>query len=133
MEQSVALRQWKLELKTVNGRLRNWWNVVANKEYIARLQKAIKHLHGAESKHVESVAVQEVFRRKTLWKGVVEVFTLIGHPKAQRAYAWSYMEGQNNETEQFVAVLELPPVDSPQAAVKVAVGEAVNKVRSSMN
>lgn len=106
---------------------------MANKDYIARLKTAIAHLHGAESKHVESVPVQEVFRGRTLWKGIVEVFDLTGHARAKRAYAWSYKEGAKNETEQFVAVLELPPVDSPQAAVKVAVGDAVNKERSSRN
>lgn len=106
---------------------------MANKDYISRLQKAISHLHGAESKHVDSVPVHEVFKGKTLWQGTVEVFDLTGHPKARRAYAWSYMEGKNNETEQFVAVLELPPVDSPRAAVKVAVGDAINKARVTRN
>jgi len=106
---------------------------VANKDYIARLQKAISHLHGTDSKHVESVPVHEVFRGKTVWKGIVEVFDLTNHPNAKRAYAWSYMEGKNNETEQFVAVLEIPPVDSPQTAVKIAVGDAVKNARSSRN
>ena len=133
MARSVAPLRWKLELKAANGRLRNSLNVVANKDYIARLQKAIADLHGANSKHVESVPVQEVFRGQTLWKGIVEVFSLTDHPKAKRAYAWSYMEGAKNETEQFVAVLELPPVDSPQAAVKVAVGNAVKEARASRN
>jgi hypothetical protein len=43
---------------------------------------------------------------------------LIGHPNAKRVYAWTYRDGAQNKT---VAVLEIPPVDSPQSAVKVAV------------
>jgi hypothetical protein len=43
---------------------------------------------------------------------------LMGHPNAKRVYAWTYGDGAQNTT---VAVLEIPPVDSPQSAVKVAV------------
>jgi hypothetical protein len=42
---------------------------------------------------------------------------LMGHPNAKRAYAWTYRDSAQNKT---VAVLEIPPVDSPQSAVKVA-------------
>jgi hypothetical protein len=52
------------------------------------------------------------------WDGVVETFELGGHPKAKRCHAWSYEE--NGET-QYVIVLELPPVDSAESAVKVAI------------
>jgi hypothetical protein len=41
-----------------------------------------------------------------------------GHPKAKRAYAWTYRDGDQDKT---MAVLGIPPVDSPQAAVKVAI------------
>jgi len=37
----------------------------------------------------------------------ISVFDLIGHPKAKRAYAWTYRDGDQNKT---VAVLEIPPV-----------------------
>ncbi len=94
---------------------------MANKDYIERLRQAILHLHQADSVHVESVPVHEVFRGKTAWKGVVEVFDLKGHPKAKRAYAWSHRDGRHGQDERFVAVLEIPPVDSPQTAVKVAI------------
>ncbi len=85
---------------------------------IALLQKAIRETHGCDSRHVESVPVVEQFEGKTAWRGTVEVFDLIGHPKAKRAYAWTYRDGDQNKT---VAVLEIPPVDSPQSAVKVAI------------
>jgi hypothetical protein len=85
---------------------------------ITKLKDAIRATHGCESLHVESVRVKEIFEGQTGWQGAVEVFDLIGHPKAKRAYAWTYRDGDQNKT---VAVLELPPVDSPQSAVKVAI------------
>jgi hypothetical protein len=53
------------------------------------------------------------------------VFTLSGHPKAKKAYGWSHADGKDNKGERFVTVLELPPVDSPQTAVKVAIAAEV--------
>jgi len=51
----------------------------------------------------------------------VEVFDLAGHPKAKHAYGWSHPDGQDNKTERFVAVLELPPVTSPVTAVRASI------------
>jgi len=99
-------------------------NVVANPEYIENLRAVIGKLHGCGSKHIESVPVHEVFRGKTVWDGVVEVFDLVGHPKAKRAYGWSYPDGNK---EQFVTVLELSPVDSPKNAVRAAIVSKAQK------
>jgi hypothetical protein len=85
---------------------------------IPLLQKAIRETHGCDSRHIESVPVVEQFEGQTAWQGTVEVFDLIGHPKAKRAYAWTYRDGDQNKT---IAVLAIPPVDSPQSAVKVAI------------
>ncbi len=85
---------------------------------IPLLKRAIKSTHGCESLHIESVAVKEVFEGHTAWKGTVEVFHLVGHPQAKRAYACTYRDGAQNKT---VTVLEIPPVDSPQSAVRVAI------------
>jgi hypothetical protein len=86
---------------------------------ITKLKDAIRASHGCESLHVGSVPVKDVFEGQTTWQGTVEVFELIGHPKAKRAYAWSYRDGNQNKT---VAVLEIPLVDSPESAVKAAIG-----------
>jgi hypothetical protein len=95
---------------------------VANKsDYLARLQVAISQLHNCGATWRESVPVHEVFRGKTLWRGEVEVFDLTGHPKAKRAYGWSHPEGDDNAGERFVAVLEIPPVESAQTAVKISI------------
>ncbi len=67
---------------------------------------ALNHLHGCNSTWVESVPVHEVFRGQTVWRGVVEVFDLSGHPKAKREYGWSHKGGPKDQDERFVTVLE---------------------------
>jgi hypothetical protein len=85
---------------------------------VQSLQSAIKAMHGCGSRYVESVPVHEVFHGQTAWQGTVEVFELIGHVKAKRAYTWQYDEGKDTKT---ISVLEIPPVNSPQSAVRVAI------------
>lgn len=95
---------------------------MANKQdYLARLQVAVSQLHNCGAVWRESVPVHEVFRGQTIWKGEVEVFDLTGHPKSKRAYGWSHPEGDDNQGERFVAVLEIPPVISPVTAVRASI------------
>ena len=86
---------------------------------LGSLQSAIRQLHGCESAHVESVLVHETFQGATVWDGVVEVFSLVGHPTARRCYAWNYQQDVGGT--RYLAVLELPPVDSARRAVQVAI------------
>ena len=111
--------------KRANGQLPNSLSAVANNHYIERLKQVIFHLHKVDSEHVESVPVEERYRSRTIWKGIVEVFNLIRHPKAKRCYAWSHKAGKDDSDERFVAVLEIPPVVSPETAVKVAIAAEV--------
>ena len=90
-------------------------------EYLDRLQVAIQELHKCGAVHRETVPMHEVFRGQTVWHGEVEVFDLTGHPKAKRCYAWSHLEGPQGNGERFVAVLEIPPVVSPAAAVRASI------------
>jgi hypothetical protein len=92
---------------------------------ITKLKDAIRATHGCESLHVESVPVEEIFEGQTAWQGTVEAFDLIGQPKAKRASAWTYRDGDQDKT---IAVLGIPPIDSPQSAVKVAIA---SKARSN--
>jgi hypothetical protein len=89
------------------------------------LEEAIREAHGCDSEHVESVPVVEDLEGQGAWQGTVEVFRLIGHPRAKCAFAWSYPHGARTRC---VTVLQIPPVDSPQSAVKVAI-EAQSKKR----
>lgn len=76
---------------------------------------------------MESARVTETFQGKTVWDGTVEVFDLIGHPTAKRAYAWAHETDQGKT--RYVAVLHEGPVDSPQNAVKAAI---ISEQRESM-
>ena len=88
--------------------------------YIEELHDVIKHLHGVESSHVESVPIKETFQGKTVWEGIVEVFDLKGHPRATRAYAWAY-ETDNPKKPKHVTVLHMGPISSPLLAVRAAI------------
>jgi hypothetical protein len=90
--------------------------------YIEELQDVIRHLHGVESTHVESVPVKEIFQGKTVWEGIVEVFDLKNHAKASRLYAWAY-ETDNPKRPRHVTVLHMGPVTSPLLAVRAAIVE----------
>ncbi len=84
-------------------------------------------LHNCGAIWRKSVFVEEVFSGKVVWNGEVEVFDLTGHPKAKRAYGWSHPEGEDNKGERFVTVLEIPPVVSPETAVKMAIYSDIKK------
>src|SRR6267143_896856 len=90
-------------LSRASGPVRNWLNAAANKEYTERLQMVLRQLHKCDAQHIGSEPVKEVFRGQTAWDGVVEVFSVTGHPCAKKAYAWSENQGEPNE--KFTAVL----------------------------
>ena len=85
---------------------------------ITKLKDAIEIMHHCKAQHLRSEPVIDLFRGEVAWDGVVETFDIQGHPKAQRCYAWSFIE---NGEPQYTTVLEIPPVDSAESAVKVAV------------
>lgn len=92
-----------------------------NQEYLGRLKLAVEHLHKCSAAHSRTELVHEKFQGQTVWNGEVEVFDLTGHPKAKRCYAWSHREGDGDKGERFVAVLEIPPVESAVTAVRVQI------------
>jgi hypothetical protein len=96
-------------------------------ERIANLQSAIETMHKCTARFVESVPVIELFRGEVAWDGVVETFELAGHPRAKRCYAWSYVE---NDEPKYVTVLEIPPVDSAETAVKIAIAAEAKKLNT---
>jgi hypothetical protein len=87
-------------------------------DYIRRLQDRIQELHGCSAQYVESVRVTEIFRGDKTWQGTVEIFNVAGHPEAKRAYCWSHLKGMHDSRREIVAILGLPPVDSPLTAVR---------------
>jgi hypothetical protein len=78
----------------------------------------IRRVHGAEAVHVESVPVKETFQGQTVWEGIVEVFDLVGHPTAFRAYAWSHDTDDPASPRRHVTVLHAHPIKSAEDAVR---------------
>ncbi len=96
--------------------------------YLDELRAAIRRAHDCDAEHVESVPVREDFQGRTLWQGRVEVFDLQGHARARRCYAWAHAEEDETDAD-YVTVLAVPPVDSPQDAVKAALLREVREER----
>jgi hypothetical protein len=87
-------------------------------ESISELQEAIRKMHGCESRFLETVAVHEKLKNETVWVGDVQVFELVGHPKATRCYAWSFFN-EDSRKRRYIAVLGDGPVVSAATAVQV--------------
>jgi hypothetical protein len=86
--------------------------------YIEELQEAIRDRYHAEATYVETVPVTETFQGQTVWEGEVEVFDL---SDSKRVYAWAYETDQVDEPKRTVTVLHIPPVTSPELAVRAAI------------
>lgn len=98
-------------------------------DYIAEIPGAFLKLHGCNAIYLETVPVVEEFQGQTIWQGDVEVFELEGHPKATRGYGWSHVTGEHDQGRRYFTILELPPVDSPQTAVKAAIMSEIKNAR----
>ncbi len=84
------------------------------------LKRAVERLHHCRATFLEDVAVVEMFGEETVWGGVVSVFSLEGRPMVTKCYAWSSpIEGSTKR--RYYAVLHMPPVDSPEKAVRAAI------------
>ena len=92
-------------------------------DYLSRVQVAVSQLHNCGATYVRTVPVHEVCRGETVWEGAVEVFDLYGHDEAKRCYAWSHFDGRNHERTRYVAVLEIPPVESAETAVRFQIAK----------
>jgi hypothetical protein len=91
-----------------------------NNVNLSELKQAVEKLHKCKAPHIEDVTVIEKFGEKTVWSGVVSVFSLEGHRRADKCYAWSSpIEGSTKR--RYYAVLHIPPVDSPEKAVMAAI------------
>jgi len=86
-----------------------------------QLKDVVERKHGGSAQFARSVPVRETFEGKAVWEGMVQVFDLVGHPTATRAYAWSSpIEGSTKR--RFFAVLHTTRINSPLEAVRAAIG-----------
>ncbi len=84
------------------------------------LWAAVEGLHEGQATFDHDVAVIEQFDGATVWEGVVSVFNLEGHPDTDTCYTWSEPV-KCSDKRRFFAVLKVPPVDSPEAAVRASI------------
>jgi len=84
------------------------------------LKRAVEQLHRCKASFIEDIVVIEKFGDKTVWSGNVSVFKIEGNEKATVCYAWSSpIEGSTKR--KYYAVLKVPPIDSPEKAVRVSI------------
>src|SRR5215208_6573902 len=81
------------------------------------LKAAIERQHGGTAQLAYVDAVSETFRGGPAWNGLVLVFDLPGHPRAERAYAWSVPVENSNQPQLYVA-LHGPLIASAHDAVR---------------
>ncbi len=89
------------------------------------LKGAVQKLHGCTAHFAQSVPVREMVAGQPVWEGIVYIFKLVAHPQANLAYAWSSpVEG--SDKRRIYAMLHIPPIDSPAAAVRARAPEQIN-------
>jgi hypothetical protein len=84
----------------------------------------IEQLRGWRAAWVQPLPERGAFRGKTVPQGDVQMYSLTGRPKAESSCGWSYCEA-----DQFSTILELPPVDSAPAAVKVVAAKETREAQ----
>lgn len=90
------------------------------KSELGQLARAVEDLHNCNATYRGGVSVSEDFQGETVWEGVVHIFDIQGHSDATVAYAWhSPVEDSNNR--KYFAVLHIPPIDSPESAIRAAI------------
>jgi hypothetical protein len=94
---------------------------------IERLRDVVQNLHGCAAFHWRTARVCEVFGEQIVWNRQVEVFRLKDHPKAEFCYAWAH--GGDDGKTRYTAVLDIPPVTSPEKAVQSALARQVRDER----
>lgn len=92
----------------------------SHSENIDVLRDAIERMHNCKAIFLEDVTIIEKFGSKIVWKGVVNTFKIIDHPKAEICYAWS-SPIKGSKKRRYYTVLRIPPIDSPEKAVRVSI------------
>jgi len=80
-------------------------------------QRILAELYGCESTYEGCATVAARWGHENGRDGVINLFALVGHATAARCYAWR----QHDSVKwRYVTVLEIPPVDSAETAVRAA-------------
>ena len=74
-----------------------------------------------DSLYIGSKLVKEVFQGQVAWEEgrSRDIRPLIGYPKAKNCFAWYFTDEKGEK--QYTTILGIPPIDSPEMAVKAAI------------
>ena len=115
----AALRRWRRVLTTDFG---PWADLVRRRhephQGIARSDSTPAR---CRIEALSSVPSQRGISGETVWEGVVEVFDLIGHPKARRHMRGHMIQMTPKHPKRHVTVLHIPPVTSPVTGGRAAI------------
>jgi hypothetical protein len=84
--------------------------------YLDNIRAAVREAVSCPCTHVGTFFIREEGGGQILWDGPVELFELVKHAEAKRAFAWRYVSAKSKPA--YAVVLEKPPIDSPRAAVR---------------
>ena len=103
-----------------------------NSPDIEDTRHVVERIHKCRAFFLEDITVIEQFGAQTVWQGVVHVFKVEGHLKTDKCYAWSSpIEG--SKKRRYYTVLKIPPIDSPQKAVRAAIAYDYKKIGGGLN
>ena len=71
-------------------------------------RKIIERLHNCKASFIENIAVIEKFGDKTVCQGIVHVFRIEGHPKADKCYAWASPLAGSTKKRYYAVLHTLP-------------------------
>jgi hypothetical protein len=87
----------------------------------SELKTAVERMHNCTASFIEDVVVLEKYGDQTVWSGMVSVFSIEGNPpQATKVYAWS-SPIQGSTKRRYYAVLGVPPINSPEKAVRASI------------
>lgn len=89
--------------------------------HIPMLKEAIRINFGCEGRYVATETVTKVHEQRIIWQGEVAIFD-VEHPSgATKVYAWPYANLEGDLQTAYMTILGLPPVESADDAVTVAI------------
>jgi hypothetical protein len=96
------------------------------------LRAAVEKTLAVTATHLGEHAIIEKFGDKTVWQGVVHIFKISGNPLTDTCYAWS-SPIEKSTKRRYYAVLKIPPIDSPEKAVRASIAYDNKKIGGGLN
>lgn len=85
---------------------------------IDQLAAGVKRIYGCDATWIRTHPASKDWYGDFASDGVVQVYELSGHDRAERCYVWNY---QQHGQWYYTTLLEIPPVSDPESAVKAGV------------